>query len=118
MKNILRTKLVYDCEKREEFDYGMRDWCTKYDRSFDMFVSTSTKEDCEKAMESFEDAIAEAGIQNSFDSNLFPEYDEKKKLWIGAVEVYVGNDCVTEEKETIKEVYSEWKKQLKNKLYN
>lgn len=113
MKKILRTKLQYNCDKREDFDYAEREYKIIYDRSFDMLVSASTKEDCEKAMESFEDAIAEAGIQNSFDSNLTPEYDEKKKIWVGAVEVYVGNNYVAEEKEAIKEVYNEWKKLLK-----
>lgn len=113
MKKILRTRLVYNCEKREDFDYVEREWKTVYDRSFDMYVSASTKEECERVMESFEDAIAEADIQNSFDSNLAPEYDEKKKIWVGAVEVYVGNDYVADEKEAIMEVYREWKQLLK-----
>ena len=113
MKNILRTKLEYNCNKTQEFNYGLCDWYTKYDRSFDMYVSASTKEECEKAMESFEDAIRAEGIQDCFDSNLTPEFDEKKKLWVGAVEVYVGNDYVADEKEAIKEVYNEWKRNLK-----
>lgn len=113
MKKILRTKLEYNCNKTQEFNYGLCDWYTKYDRSFDMYVSASTKEECEKAMESFEDAIRAEGIQDFFDSNLAPEFDEKKELWVGAVEVYVGNDFVAEEKEAIKEVYNEWKKLLK-----
>lgn len=114
MKKILRTKLQYNCNKTEEFNYGLCDWYTKYDRSFDMYVSASTKEDCERVMESFEDAIRAEGIQDCFESNLVPEYDEKKKLWIGAVEVYVGNDYVADEKEAIMDVYREWKEQLKN----
>ena len=112
MKKILRTKLQYNCNKREDFDYVEREWKIVYDRSFDMFVSASTKEECEKAMESFEDAIRAEKIQVCFDSNLEPEFDEKKNLWIGAVEVYVGNDYVTDEKEAIREVYREWKKSL------
>lgn len=114
MKNILRTKLEYNCNKTQEFNYGLCDWYTKYDRSFDMYVSASTKEECEKAMESFEDVIRAEGIQDCFDSNLAPEFDEKKKLWVGAVEVYVGNDYVADEKEAIMDVYREWKEQLKN----
>lgn len=113
MKKILRTKLQYNCNKREDFDYVEREWKIVYDRSFDMFVSASTKEECEKAMESFEDAIRAEKIQVCFDSNLEPEFDEKKKLWIGAVEVYVGNDYVADEKEAIREVYREWKLLLK-----
>lgn len=113
MKKILRTKLQYNCSKTEEFNYGLNNWYTKYDRSFDMYVSASTKEDCEKTMESFEDTIRTEGIQDCFESNITPEYDEKKKLWVGVVEVYVGNDYVADEKEAIKEVYREWKEQLK-----
>ena len=113
MKKILRTKLQYNSYKREDFDYVEREWKIVYDRSFDMFVSASTKEECEKIMESFEDAIRAEKIQVCFDSNLEPEFDEKKKLWIGAVEVYVGNDYVADEKEAIREVYREWKLLLK-----
>ena len=70
MKKILRTKLQYNSYKREDFDYVEREWKIVYDRSFDMFVSASTKEECEKAMESFEDAIRAEKIQVCFDSNL------------------------------------------------
>ena len=112
MKKILRTKLTYSCYKREDFEYGTG-WYMHYDRSFDMFVTASTKEECEKVMESFEDAIRAEGIQDCFDSNIEPKFDEKKKLWTGAVEVYVGNDYVTDEKEAIREVYREWKLLLK-----
>lgn len=113
MKKILRTKLQYNSYKREDFDYVEREWKIVYDRSFDMFVSASTKEECEAVMESFEDAIRAEGIQDCFESNLEPEFDKKKNLWIGAVEVYVGNDYVTDEKEAIKEAYNEWKRLLK-----
>lgn len=112
MKKILRTKLTYNCYKREDFEYGIG-WYMHYDRSFDMFVTASTKEECERVMESFEDAIRAEGIQDCFDSNIEPKFDEKKKLWIGAVEVYVGNDYVADEKEAIREVYREWKLLLK-----
>lgn len=108
-----RTKLVYNCNKKEDFDYTDREYKITYDRSFDMWVTTSTKEECEKIMESFEDAISAEGIQDSFDSNQEPEFDEKKNVWVGAVEVYVNNNWVTEEKEAIKEAYNEWKRFLK-----
>lgn len=108
-----RTKLVYNCNKKEDFDYNDREYKITYDRSFDMWVTASTKEECEKIMESFEDAISAEGIQDSFDSNQEPEFDEKKKVWVGAVEVYVSNNWVVEEKETIKEAYNEWKRFLK-----
>ena len=78
-----------------------------------MFVTASTKEECEAVMESYEDAIRADGIQDCFDSNLEAEFDEKKNAWVGAVEVYVGNDYVADEKEAIKEVYMEWKRNLK-----
>ena len=113
MKKILRTKLTYNCYKGEDFDYDKKQFITTYDRSFDMFVTASTKEDCEKIMDSFMGAISDANIQSSFDSNLEPEFDENKNVWIGAVEVYVGNELISEEKENIKEVYKEWKEQLK-----
>ncbi len=118
MKKILRTKLEYNCNKTQEFNYGLSSWYTKYDRSFDMYVSASTKEECEKVMESFEDAIRAEGIQDYFDSNLEPEFDEKKKIWVGAVEVYVGNDYVADEKAFIKEVYANWKKSNSYTLNN
>lgn len=113
MKKILRTRLQYNCDKREDFDYVEREYKFIYDRSYDMYVSASTKEECEAVMESFEDAIRAEGIQDSFDSNLEPEFDKNKNLWVGAVEVYVGNDYVADEKEAIKEVYNEWKRYLK-----
>lgn len=113
MKKILRTKLQYNCYKREDFDCIESEYVTTYDRSYDMFVATSTKEECERVMESFEDAIRAEGIQDCFDSNLEPSFDEKKELWVGAVEVYVSNDCVSDEKEAIKETYREWKQLLK-----
>lgn len=113
MKKILRTKLQYNCDKREDFDYVEREYKISYNRSYDMYVSASTKEDCERVMKSFEVAISDADIQSSFESNLEPQFDEKKKLWIGVVEVYVGNNYVAEEKEAIKEAYNEWKEQLK-----
>lgn len=111
MKKILRTKLIYNCCKVEDFN---GEWFTRYDRSYDMVVTASTEEDCIKTMESFESAIAKAEIQNSFDSNVEPRYDESKNVWIGIVEVYVSNNWVTEEKEAIKSVYSDWKEDLKN----
>lgn len=114
MKKVLRTKLVYNCNKREDFDHVTGKYITCYDRSYDMVVTASTEEECKKLMDSFEIAIACVDIQNSFESNVEPNFDVKKKLWVGIVEVYVGNTWVTDEKQAIKEVYAEWKEDLKN----
>lgn len=111
----IRTKLEYRCDKYKEFDYVESEWYTKYNRSFDMIVTANTEEECSETMRSFEEYICKKKIQQSFDSNLDPEYDKNKKVWIGLVEIYVGNDYVTEEKEEIKEAYSEWKKSLNSK---
>lgn len=108
---MIRTKLQYKCEKYEDFN---GEWFTQYDRSYDMIVTTSTKELCEKAMYSFEQEIRNNDIQDSFESNLEPEYDENKNVWVGVVEVYIDNQEVSEQKEEIKEVYKEWKETIKN----
>lgn len=114
MKKILRTKLEYRCEKSREFNYGLCDWYTRYSRSYDMIVSASSKEECQRVMESFEDKIRYYGIQESFESNLDAEYDAKKKLWVGLVEIWIDNNSVTEDKELIKGIYKEWKDELKD----
>ena len=118
MKEILRTKLEYRCEKSREFNYGLCDWYTRYSRSYDMIVSASSKEECQRVMNSFEDKIRYYGIQESFDGNLVPEYDAKKKLWVGLVEIWIDNNSVTEDKELIKGIYKEWKDELNNKKDN
>lgn len=114
MKKILRTKLEYRCDKKKDFDYIERRYINTWSRSFDMVVTSTTKEDCERVMESFMKDISDADIQHYFESNIEPEFDKKKKLWVGAVEVYVGNDYVADEKEAIKEVYKDWKETIKN----
>ena len=106
----IRTRLEYRCEKYRDFDYIDRAWHTRYDRSFDMVASAITEEACKDIMASFECAIINADIQTTFESNLEPKFDKKKKMWIGVVEVYVDNEYVTDEKEVIKKVYNEWKK--------
>lgn len=111
---MLRTKLVYNCYKNRDFDYVEKKYITEYHRCFDMMVTSDSKEECEKIMSSFEDIVYNVGIQKTFDSNLEPEFDNKKKLWIGVVAIDIGNDSVTEEKEVVKETYKEWKESLKN----
>lgn len=113
MKKVLRTKLVYNCDKKEDFDYLERKYINVYNRSYDMYVTASTKEDCERLMESFENYIAKEDIQNSFDSNLEPEQN-KDGLWVGAVEIYISNEDISEQKEIIKEAYKIWKQSLTN----
>lgn len=113
MKKVLRTKLVYNCDKKEDFDYLERKYINVYNRSYDMYVTASTKEDCERLMESFENYIAKEDIQNSFDSNFEPEQN-KDGLWVGAVEIYISNEDISEQKEIIKEAYKIWKQSLTN----
>lgn len=113
-----RTKLEYRCDKSQEFDYGMCNWYTRYSRSFDMIVTADTEEECLRLMENFENAVEKTGFQETFESNLQPEFDTKKNKWVGSVEVYISNEEVEWEKDTVKEIYKNWKESLKNKSEN
>lgn len=108
-----RTKLVYNCNKNEDFNYGTGRWQNKYSRSYDMVVTAITELQCQRLMSSFENYISEKEIQDVFESNDEPHIENNK--WVGSVEIYISNDDVTSEKELIKEVYAEWKESLKNK---
>ena len=110
-----RTKLEYRCDKSQEFDYGMCNWYTRYSRSFDMIVTADTEEECLRLMESFENAVEASGFQDTFESNIMPELDSKKNKWVGLVEIYISNEEVEWEKDTVKEIYKDWKESLKNK---
>lgn len=102
------TKLEYSSGKYEDFDCLEEKWVITYDRSFNMIVTASSKEDCQQVMDSFEDFIRIDGFQNSFDCNLDPEEQNNGK-WVGVVEIYISNDFVNEEKEEVKHIYKTWK---------
>ncbi|MGL5717958.1 MAG: hypothetical protein ACRCX2_33455 [Paraclostridium sp.] len=106
---MIRTKLKYNCNKYEDFCLIEQQFINKYDRSYDIIVTASTKEECEKAMTSIESIMSLNNIQHSFDSNVDPNYNENKNVWTGIVEIYIDNRYVTEQKEEIKEVYKECK---------
>lgn len=117
MKKILKTKLQYTCNKYEEFCYIDREYKMVYDRSYTLVITTSTKGECWRVMDSFEEYMRKKGIQDIFDSNLAPSLNQDH-LWVGTVELYVSNDDVEKQKEIIEDAYKEWEENLRTSSAN
>lgn len=108
-----KTSLKYNCKKGEDFDYIEGKWIKTYNRTFHMVVTAATKEKTDEVMESFMGCVLNKKIQNHFDGNSEPEFDDEIGKWTGTVLIYIENDFVEDEKEIVRDAYKEWKESLK-----